>query len=120
MKVLAQFGNVENPCKIFGCPTALSDSTRGSGLISLLSTIFQTAIVLAGLYTLFNFLLAGYTFLGAGGDPKKIQQAWEKIYLSVIGLLIVAGSLVLAGIVGFLVFGNAYALIAPRIFNAAP
>lgn len=81
----------------------------------LLNLVFNIMIVVAGIYALFNFILAGYAFLSAGEDPKQIQAAWAKIYQSVIGLLFAAGSLVLAAIFGAIIFGDASALINPAI-----
>lgn len=123
MKLLAsvgQFGNVDNPFDPggFNNPT-LANSTSGSGLILILNNLVRFVIVIAGVYTLWNIIMAGYGFLGAGGEPKNIAKAWEKIWQSLIGLLIVAGSFVLAVIFGYLIFGpnNAFILIQPRIFT---
>ncbi len=117
MKTLAQFGNVVNPFKSINNASPLASSNQGSGLIILLNTLLKTAIVIAGVYVLFNIILAGYTFLGAGGDPKKVQAAWEKIYQSVIGLVVVAGSLILAMVFSYLIFGNPLEIISPQIFT---
>ena len=56
-------------------------------------------------------------FMSAGGDPKAIGKAWEKIWMSLVGLLITAGSFVLAMIFGYMIFGDASILITPRIFT---
>jgi len=67
------------------------------------------------IYALFNFILAGYAFMSADNDPGKIQGAWSKIYLSILGLAFSAGAFVLASIVGKLVFGEWTALTSPVI-----
>lgn len=90
-------------------------TVEGGAIGILLNTVFNLLIVIAGIYTLFNFILAGYMFLSAGDEPKKIEGAWNKIYQSVIGLLVAAGSLVLAAIFGQIIFGDATALINPVI-----
>jgi hypothetical protein len=61
--------------------------------------------------------MAGYQFLSAGGEPKNISKAWEKIWQSLLGLLIVASSLLLAMIAGQLIFGNSQAIVRPRIYT---
>jgi hypothetical protein len=118
MKHLAQIGQIRNP---FGFLTPgvsnYTASTNGSGLFFLLGNLIKVAIIGASLYTLMNFLLAGFSFLGAGGEPKNIAKAWEKIWLSVVGLLVTAGSLLLAAIFGLLIFGDWSILIQPRIFT---
>ena len=98
-------------------PTALGrfGTVEGGALGVLLNLVFNLLIVIAGIYALFNFILAGYGFLSAGDDPKKIEGAWAKIYQSVIGLLVAGGSLVLAAIFGQIIFGDANFLISPVI-----
>jgi|SRR3990172_5738984 len=117
-KLLAQVGNVVNP---FNTLTPGIDSykgsTCGSGLFVVANNLVKLIIVMAGIYAFFNFILAGYSFLSAGGDPKAITKAWEKIWQSVLGLTVVAGSFILAGIVGYLVFGNYTALLTPRVYG---
>jgi hypothetical protein len=100
-----------------GQPEALGNfgTVEGGAIGTLLNLVFNILIVIAGIYALFNFIFAGYHFLSAGDDPKKIEGAWAKIYQSVIGLLVAAGSLVLAAIFGQLIFGDAMFLIRPVI-----
>ena len=35
--------------------------------------IFNLLVVLAGLYAVINLIMAGYAFMSAGDDPKKVQ-----------------------------------------------
>ncbi len=80
-----------------------------------LNVIVNLLIVGAGIYALLNFILAGYGYLSAGGDPKKIQEASSKITQSIVGLVIVAGSFLIAAVIGYLVFKDANALLFPQI-----
>lgn len=98
-------------------PDALGNfgTVEGGAVGTLLNLVFNVLIIVAGIYALFNFILAGYAFLSAGDDPKQMQGAWNKIYQSVIGLLFAAGSLVLAAIFGQIIFGDATFLINPSI-----
>ena len=115
-KLLAQVGTVQNPFGVMGGPAEYANSACGSGLFVIFANLIKLFIVIAGIYAFFNFILAGYSFLGAGGEPKAISKAWEKIWQSVLGLTVVAGSFILAGIVGWLIFRNTSALITPRIY----
>ena len=115
--LLAQIGNITNPFTTLSPGiTNLTGSTSGSGLIVILSNLFRTMIVVAGLYALLNFLIAGYQFIGAGGEPKNVSKAWEKIWQTLLGLLVIASSLLLAMVVGWIIFGNPTILISPRVF----
>lgn len=104
------FGTIAQPEATAGFGTL-----EGGALGSILQLAFNLLIMIAGIYALFNFIFAGYHFLSAGDDPKKIEGAWAKIYQSVIGLLIAGGSLVLAAIFGQLIFGDPFFLINPSI-----
>lgn len=87
------------------------------GLIPFANALLKLLIVLAGLYAFFNLIIAGYQFMSAGSDAKKVGEAWSKIWQSLIGLLIVAGSFVLAGIFGWLLFGDPMAILNPSIYG---
>ena len=100
-------------------PPGYVNSTNGEGLIFLLSSLVKFAIVVAAVYAFINLIMAGFMFIGAGGEPKNIAKAWEKIWQSLVGLLVIAGSFVIAIIIGALIFGpsNALILINPIIYT---
>ena len=95
-----------------------NDSAGGPGLF--LSLILQTLIFGAGIFALFNFVIAGYSFLSAGGDPQKVANAWSKIYWSIIGLAVAAGSLVITALVSSILFDDSTYLLQLRIFTPTP
>jgi hypothetical protein len=111
------FGPIDNPFSVLS-PGNYTGSS-GEGLIIILSNLVRLAMVLAGIYTLINIILAGYGFLSAGGDPKMIQKSQERIWRSVLGLMIIVGSLVIAAIVGWVIYGSSNwdILINPKIFT---
>ena len=89
----------------------------GGGLVGFLNNIIRLLIVVGGLFAFLNLILAGYGFLSAGDDPKKMGAAWQKIWQSMMGLLFILGSFVLAAIFGYLLFGNAGAILNPKIYG---
>lgn len=114
-----KIAQAQNPFGQITPPDALNNFTGGTGpgtgLGSLLNLIFRLMIVGGGIYALFNFILAGYAFLAAGDDPKKIEGAWGKIWQSLIGLSFIAGAFVLAAIFGKIFFGDYNFIINPSI-----
>jgi hypothetical protein len=94
-----------------------ADILTTTGPTRFIQAIARLLIVGAGIFTLFNLIFAGYTFLSAGGDPKKIADAWGKIWQSLLGLTIAVGSFVLAAIFGQLLFGDYNALLQITIFG---
>jgi hypothetical protein len=87
----------------------------GTAIGNLIQTIIYILIAGAGIYALINFVLAGYSFMSAGDDPKKIAGAWAMIWQSALGLAVAAGSIVLAAVLGRLIFGPEYNILKPTI-----
>ncbi len=106
------FGNITPPE-----PISKYGADIQTGPMKFANNIFKLLIVGAGLYTFLNVILAGYDYLSAGGDPKKVTQAGNKIWQSIIGLVIVAGSLVIATVIGWLIFKDPTAIISPKVYG---
>ncbi len=104
------FGRIEPPKELsnFG-------SIETGAIGNLLNLVLKVLIVGGGIYALFNLVLAGYAFLSAGDDPKKMEGAWAKIWQTALGLIFMAGAFVLAAIFGLLIFGDAGAILNPKI-----
>lgn len=105
---------------IFGTispPPAISkySANPGTALGTLLNVGLKLMIVVAGVYALFNLIFAGYAFMSAGDDAKKVAGAWAKIWQSLLGLAIAAGAFVLAAIFGQLIFGQWDFILNPKI-----
>jgi len=90
---------------------------EGGGLILFFNNLIRLLMVAGGLYAFLNFILAGFQFMNAGGDPKAVSNAWNKIWQSLVGLAIIAISFVLASILGYLLFGDATAILNPKIYG---
>ncbi len=88
---------------------------EAGGVGKFLNTILQILIVVGGIWALLNIILAGYAFMSAGDDPKKVAGAWTKIWQTLLGLALVAGSFVLAAIFGQLFFNNPGFILNPNI-----
>lgn len=108
-----------NPFGQVAPPTPLQGFSGGTlaGIPILLNIILRTLVVIAGLFAVFNIVLAGYGYLSAEGDPKKISDAGSKIYQSIIGLVVAAGSFVLAAVIGQILFGDPDAILQLRYFT---
>jgi len=88
-----------------------------TGLVAFLSNILQLVFVVAGMYALINIILAGFAYMTAGGDSKQLTKAWDRIWQTFLGLAIIAGSFILAAIVGFIFFNNPSFLFSPIIYG---
>jgi hypothetical protein len=113
MRQIAQvFGPVSPPQGISNYGSLVE-----GGPTNFISNLIKIIIAGAGLFALFNLVIAGYSFMSAGDDPKKVAGAWSRIWQSLLGLAISAGAFVLAAIFGRIIFGDYYALLRVRVFG---
>lgn len=103
-----KFGTVTMPQTNFS-------SEPGLALGELIQLSLRLLIIGAAVYALFNLVFAGYSFMSAGEDSKKVSAAWSKIYQTMIGLAFAAGAFVLAAIFGQLIFGDWNFILSPTI-----
>lgn len=89
----------------------------GQGPANLVFNILKLILMGAGIYAIVNLATAGYGFMSANGDSKKVADAWAKIWQTLIGLIVAAGSFVLASIFSRLVYGNWSAIFQIEIYG---
>jgi hypothetical protein len=108
---------MQNPFGTVDVPQGVSNigTEPGPAFGKLIQFGLRGLIVVAGLYALFNLVLAGYSFMSAGDDSKKVAGAWAQIWQTMLGLAVSAGSFVLAAIFGQLLFGRWDFLLMPSI-----
>ncbi len=87
------------------------------GLISLFNNILKVAIYGSMAFALINFLVSGIQYIGSAGSPEMVKTASSRIWISLLGLLVAGGSLVIAGILGLVFFGDALAIINPKVYG---
>lgn len=104
------FGKIAQPS-----PLARFGGVEAGGLGKFLNVIFNTLVVIAAIYALFNLIFAGYTFIVAEDDPKKMSEAWHKVWHTLVGLMMAAGAFMLAAIFGWLIFKDPTAILSPKI-----
>jgi hypothetical protein len=109
--LLAQnpFGTIKPAQSAFG------DSSPELAIGKLIQTVIWILIIGAGIYALINLILAGYSFMSAGDDSKKVAGAWAMIWQTMLGLALAAGAFVLAAIFGQLIFGQWDFILNPKI-----
>ena len=103
-------GQVDNPL-------AGTEYAGLGGIGSFISNILRLFFVTAGVLALFNFIVAGYSYMNAAGDSKKLDAAWSKIWLSLVGLIIIVASFAISALFGQLMFGNTMYFLQPSIYG---
>lgn len=109
--MLGIFGKIDSPVTAYGGGDVFA------GLLPFLNNILRLIFVISGLFGFFNLLIAGFGFMSAGGDPKGIEKAWNRIYQSLVGLIILVASFIFAGIFGYLLFGDVTAILQPKVWG---
>jgi len=100
------FGVIDSPFPKF---RSLSEG----GLTDLISRSIILAMTIGGLFVLFNLVLAGYNFLQ--GQPDSMAKATTRIYLSILGLIIISASLLFTTIISWFIFGDPFFILNPVI-----
>ncbi|HEX9008134.1 MAG TPA: hypothetical protein VF837_02635 [Patescibacteria group bacterium] len=104
-------GNINLPA---GIPTQVPQ------VGSFISTIVRFIIIVAGLFTLWQFLSGGLGMITGGSDKGKVAEAQNKITMAITGLAIIAASFLIIGIVSQLLFGSFTAILIPQLQSVTP
>lgn len=119
MNILAEdvndvVGKITNPL-----PTAYQNAVgaNGGGLMLFLTNILRVVFVVAGVYAFLNFIIAGFQYMSAAGDSKALSAAWDRIWQSFIGLIIIVASFALAALMGQILFGNPQFILNPVLYG---
>lgn len=104
-------GNINLPA---GIPTQVPQ------VGSFISTIVRFIIIIAGLFTLWQFLSGGLGMITGGSDKGKVAEAQNKITMAITGLAIIAASFLIIGIVSQLLFGSFTAILIPQLQSVTP
>ncbi len=92
-----------------GVPSSVSSTT------GIISAIIRFIVVIAGVFSLWQFLTGGLTFITSGGDKGKLTEAQNKIQMSLVGLVVIAASFIIIAIASKILFGDFGAILAPKL-----
>lgn len=90
------------------------DTLAKGGLTAFVGNIITLLITIAGIFTLVNFIMAGYLYLSSNGEPQKLTAAGNKMLQSLIGLAIISGAFIISGLIGYIFFKDATFLYSPK------
>jgi hypothetical protein len=87
------------------------------GLITFVSNIIRIITIIAGVWSLFNIVFAGFTYITSANDAKGIEKAWQSIYMSLIGMIIIVAAFTITAIFSWILFGDATFILNPIIIG---
>ncbi len=105
------FGTIDAPPGV----AEFNQQAGGIGIILFFSNLIRLITVVAGLWTMINFIIAGFTYVTSADNPSAIEKIGPKLSSSVIGLAIIVASYTLAAVLGLILFGDASFIISPEI-----
>lgn len=73
----------------FNTTARLSGNTGGGDLILWIGTMIYILMGFSGILLVLYFIWAGFTWMTAGGDPKKVETAQTRMKQAVIGIIII-------------------------------
>lgn len=85
------------------------------GIFLFISQLIKIVTIVAGIWTMVNFILAGWIYLTSEGDSSAGQKVSQKITNSVVGLVIVALAYSIAALLGLIIFDDASFILNPTI-----
>ncbi|MBI3954715.1 hypothetical protein HY333_01590 [Candidatus Collierbacteria bacterium] len=94
-------------------PANIPDRLSATG--SFLSVIIKFFVVIAGLFSFWQFLTGGFTYITSAGDKAKVQEATAKINMALLGLVVITASFILTAIISKLLFGDFGAILNPTL-----
>lgn len=90
------------------------------GIIIFASYMIRLITIIAGIFSLFNLIMAGFKYITAANDVKAVETAWQSIYMSLIGLIIIVSSFTITAIISFVLFGDATFILDPQLTGVGP
>lgn len=106
------FGKIATPPGVGRMQVA---SGEDIGILYFISNLITIFTVILGVWTLFNVVLAGYTYMSSSGDSKAHEQVRTQITNSVIGLILIVMTYTIGGLIGLIFFGDAGFILNPKL-----
>ncbi len=113
--MLQIFGSIDNPFSAFNSPYGEVQSENG--LLFFISNIIRLVTIIAGLFAFINIIVSGFQYIGSQGNPKNTAAAWSRIFMSLMGLIILASAITIISIVSYVFFGEWNAILKPTIYG---
>src|SRR5688572_467683 len=102
LSVLQVFGTIAPPPGV----SAYDDKAGGGiGIVAFFSALLQIATVIAGIFVLFQLILAGWEYITADGSSAA-GKVKDRFTYSIIGLVVIVTSYAIAGLIGYILFGD--------------
>lgn len=114
----AVLGGIQVPWGVQRYNPSGQSTSESIGIVVFASRVLRIFTIIAGIWFMFNMLIAGYMFITSSGDTGIFGKFKETLYFSLIGLVIISAAYLIAALVGAVFFGDAGFIIRPTLFQA--
>lgn len=73
---------------------------KSATLSNLLNPIIANVLVISGVAAFFTIFFAGFTYITAGGDKTKTEQAQQMLNYGILGLIVIVVAYLITKLVG--------------------
>jgi hypothetical protein len=108
-------GSIEKPPGVAAFDNATGAGADGIGLLIFISNLIRIGTIIAGIWVMFNIVLAGWMYISGSGDSGQHAKVRDSITNSVLGLIVIVSAYTIAGLIGLLFFGDAAYFLNPTI-----
>ncbi|MEX0896303.1 MAG: hypothetical protein WDZ94_05245 [Patescibacteria group bacterium] len=111
-------GGVRRPSSVNLFNVRTDGTGDGIGIVLFISNLLTLFTIIAGIWVMFNILRAAYMFISSAGDTGTYEKVRELLTTSVIGVTIIASAYILAGLIGWIIFGDPTFILRPTLSGA--
>ena len=102
---------ITNPAVDSSIGADAAGAADGSIFATYFVAIWQMIISVGGIMVLLYFIWGSVDWIVAGGDQSKIQKGRDRMIQAVIGMILLAGSFVLIGLINSIFFEGTFDLL---------
>ena len=96
-------------------PPVIAAYGPSGGLIIFMSNLIRLIVIVAGLFSLYNMISAGFQYITSAGDPKATEKTMNVLTMSLLGLILMIAAPAIAAIVGYVLFKDPTFILKPRL-----
>lgn len=85
------------------------------GALFFLSRLIRFGAIVAGIFSMWNFVSAGFTYITGAGNTATHVVVRDKMTWSLVGIIVIVVAYTVAGIIGLVFFKDATYLLNPTI-----
>ena len=108
-------GTIDKPEAVANFDTVGGIGEGDIGVLFFFSRMISYITVIAGIWSFFNLILAGYTYVTSSGNAQNHTTVRDKITMSILGMILIVAVYAIAGILGTVFFGNSLYFLNPTI-----